>query len=208
MNKAAVIVFSTAASNVIPMGSKTTSLSFALAVDNITYNEGWTRIDLALSLAYDEYFSGKDETQKLIILLTDGIQTRGDSMSPAYIPIEVTAERFRSKSARIIAVTIGQNINMREMRTVTEREEDIFRVTEFNDLVANADAISKTSCVNARKLSSYLFLPDSALELSSMPPIHCFCCCFVLLLFFLFLFLFLKGDGDLKSILWSFDVIG
>ena len=195
VNKAAVIVFSTAASNVIPMGSETTSLSFALAVDNITYNRGWTRIDLALSLAYDEYFSGKDETQKLIILLTDGIQTRDDSMSPAYIPIEVTAERLRSKSARIIAVTIGQNINMREMRTVTEREEDIFRVTEFNDLVANADAISKTSCVNARKLSSYLFLPDSALELSSMPSIHCFCCCFVLLVFFCFVFVFEGGWG-------------
>ena len=61
---------------------------------------------------------------------------------------------------------------MTAMRTVTEREEDIFRMTEFNDLVANADIISKKSCVNARKLSSYLFLPNSALELSSISSIQ------------------------------------
>ena len=197
MNKAAVIVFSRAASNVIPMGSETTPLSFALAVDDIPYDAGSTRIDLALRLAYDEYFSGKnaDETQKLIILLTDGKQTR--SKSPAYIPVEVTAELLRSKSARIIAVTIGENIDMTAMRTVTEREEDIFRMTEFNDLVANADIISKKCCVNARKLSSYLFLPNSALELSSISSIQ-------LLFFFFVLFyqcfvsLFLKGDRGPK----------
>ena len=184
MNKAAVIVFSRAASNVIPMGSETTPLSFALAVDDIPYDAGSTRIDLALRLAYDEYFSGKnaDETQKLIILLTDGKQTK----SPAYIPVEVTAELLRSKSARIIAVTIGENIDMTAMRTVTEREEDIFRMTEFNDLVANADIISKESCVNARKLSSYLFLPNSALELSSISSIqllYFFSFCFISVLF-------------------------
>ena len=186
MNKAAVIVFSAAASNVIPMGSETTPLSFALAVDDIPYDAGSTRIDLALRLAYDEYFSGKnaDETQKLVILLTDGIQT--PSNSPAYIPVEVTAELLRSKSARIIAVTIGKNIDMTAMRTVTEREEDIFRMTEFNDLVANADIISKKSCVNARKLSSYLFLPNSALELSSISSIQLlffFSFCFISVLF-------------------------
>ena len=199
MNKAAVIVFSAAASNVIPMGSETTPLSFALAVDDIPYDASSTRIDLALRLAYDEYFSGKNanETQKLIILLTDGIQTRYNSMSPAYIPIEATADLLRSKSARIIAVTIGKNINMTAMRTVTEREEDIFRMTEFNDLVANADIISKKCCVNARKLSSYLFLPNSALELSSISSIQ-------LLFFFFVLFyqcfvsLFLKGDRGPK----------
>ena len=152
VNQAAVIVFSRDASNVVPLGSKKTSLSFASSVDNIPYNRGGTRIDLALRLAYDEYFSADNskETQKLVILLTDGKQTRR-KLSPPYIPIEDTAKILRSKSARIFAVAIGHSVNISEMRMVTEREEDIFQIMEFNDLVAKADAISKTSCVDARK---------------------------------------------------------
>ena len=149
VNQAAVIVFSTQASNVVPLGSKKTSLSFASSVDNILYDQGWTRIDLALRLAYDEYFSAhnSNETQKLVILLTDGKQTPSQS----YIPINDTAQLLRSKSARIFAVAIGHSVDISEMRMVTEREEDIFQIMEFNDLVAKADAISKTSCVDARK---------------------------------------------------------
>ena len=152
VNQAAVIVFSTQASNVVPLGSKKTSLSFASSVDNIPYDQGWTRIDLALRLAYDEYFSAhnSNETQKLVILLTDGKQTRGNFLSTPYIPIEDTAQILRSKSARIFAVAIGHYVNISEMRMVTEREEDIFQIM-FHDLVAKADTISKTSCVDARK---------------------------------------------------------
>ena len=160
VNQAAVIVFSRGASNVLPLGSKKTSLSFATAVDNIPYNRGTTRIDLALRLAYDEYFLAvnSNETQKLVILLTDGIQTRSNSLNPAYIPIENTVELLRQKSARIFAVAIGHNIAMSEMRTVTEKDDDIFLVTEFNDLVAKADAISKTSCADSRKHNSGFML--------------------------------------------------
>ena len=152
INQAAVIVFSTQASNVVPLGSKKTLVSFASSVDNIPYDQGWTRIDLALRLAYDEYFSAhnSNETQKLVILLTDGKQTRGN-LSTSYIPIEDTAKILRSKSARIFAVAIGHSVDISAMRMVTERNEDIFRIMEFNDLVAKADVISKTSCVDARK---------------------------------------------------------
>ena len=152
-SRAAVIVFSTQASNEVILGIKNTSLAFALAMDDIPYVRGSTRIDLALRLAYDDYFSSESEnaTQKLVILLTDGKQTRGNSLNPPYIPVENTTALLRSKSARIFAVAIGQNIDMSDLRTITEREEDIFRMTEFNDLVARADEISKTSCLGARK---------------------------------------------------------
>ena len=150
-SQAAVIPFSSKATNDIPLGSKNTSLSFALAVDNIPYDASVTRIDLALRLAYDKYFSSKDwnETQKLVILLTDGKQTN----STSYIPIEDTVQLLRSKGARIYAVTIGSNIDKSAMRAVTENDDDIFQASEFNDLVAKGDTISKTSCVDARELS-------------------------------------------------------
>ena len=153
-SQAAVIAFSSRASNKVTLGSKTTMLSFASAVDNIPYDTGSTRIDLALRLAYDEYLSSGDsnETQKLVILLTDGKQSVYNGMTPPYIPIEVTVQLLRSKAARIFAVTIGDNIDMAAMRTVTEEDDDIFQATEFNDLVAKADSISKTSCIDARKL--------------------------------------------------------
>jgi len=153
-SQAAVIVFSSRASNKVPLGSKNTTLSFASAVDNIPYDAGSTRIDLALWLAYDEYFSSEvsNDTQKLVILLTDGIQSRWRSMNPLYIPINDTVQLLRSKAARIYAVTIGSNINMTTMKAVTEEDNHIFQATEFNDLVAKADSISKTSCVDTREL--------------------------------------------------------
>lgn len=153
-SQAAVIQFSDNASTAISLGSTKTAVSFASAVDNIPYARGWTRIDLALSLAYNEYFSSdvSNATKKLVILLTDGIQSRWTNMNPPYIPIKDTIQLLRSNAARIYAVTIGSNINMLTMKAITEKDDHIFQATGFNDLVAKADAISKTSCVDARKL--------------------------------------------------------
>ena len=154
-SSAAVIPFSSQATNEVRLGSMRTALSFATAVDNIPYDALYTRIDLALNLTFEEYFSPEvsNETQKLVILLTDGIQSQYPGMTPPYIRIEDTIQLLRSKAARIFAVTIGDNIDMAAMRTVTEEDDDIFQATEFNDLVAKADSISKTSCINARKLN-------------------------------------------------------
>ena len=153
-SQAAVIAFSTRASNAVPLGWYNTALSFASAVDNITYDAGYTRIDLALHLAYKEYFSSQysNETQKQVILLTDGEQTRLSGMTPSYIPIEDTVQLLRSKAVRIVAVTIGNNTDMSAMRAITKEDDDIFQATEFNDLVEKADLISKKSCVDAREL--------------------------------------------------------
>ena len=155
-SQAAVIPFSYQASIAVPLGSTKTALSFASAVDNIPYDAGSTRIDLALRLAYDEYFASEDsnDTQKLVILLTDGKQTHSSS----YIPISDTVKLLRSKAARIFAVTIGNNIDMSSMRAVTEEDDHIFQAAEFNDLVAKADLISKTSCVDARELFILYFI--------------------------------------------------
>ena len=157
-SSAAVIPFSSQATNEVLLGSMRTALSFATAVDDIPYDALYTRIDLALRLAYDEYFLSEDsnKTQKLVILLTDGIQSNFPGMTPPYIPIEDTIQLLRSKAARIFAVTIGDNIDMTAMRAVTEEDDDIFQATEFNDLVAKADSISKTSCIDARKLSYFI----------------------------------------------------
>ncbi|XP_078351498.1 polycystin family receptor for egg jelly-like isoform X1 [Oculina patagonica] len=150
-SQVAVIVFSNHASNEIQLGSSGTALSFATAVDNTPYFEAFTRIDLALRLAYDEYFltESSNETERLVILLTDGKQTRNDFMTPDYIPIEDTVQLLRSKSARIFGVGIGDSVDLTEMRIVTEQEDDIFLATEFNELVAKADFIAKTTCAVA-----------------------------------------------------------
>ncbi|XP_020614869.1 matrilin-2-like [Orbicella faveolata] len=170
-SQAAVIAFSTNVFNAVPLGSKNTTLSFASAVDNIPYFNGHTRIDLALRLAYDKYFSSEDtnETQKLVILLTDGKQTH----SYSYIPIEDTVQLLRSKAARIYAVTIGSNIDMRAMRAVTEEDDDIFQASEFNDLVAKADTISKTSCVDALQTQGITFCSIDPEMTNCEFPAHC-----------------------------------
>lgn len=152
-SRAAVIVFSSKATNVITLGTKKTTLSFANAVDNIPYDQALTRVDLAMDLIYNTYFgsSNSNETQRLVILLTDGKQTRNNYMSPAYIPIEGTVQLLRSKGARMFAVGIGSSVDITEMRLVTEQEDDIFLPEGFNDLIAKSDVIAKTTCAVARK---------------------------------------------------------
>ncbi|KAJ7330792.1 hypothetical protein OS493_021724 [Desmophyllum pertusum] len=174
-NQAAVIVFSDQASNEIPLGSKKTALSFAVAVDNIPYAARSTRIDLALRMAYDEYFStgSSNGTQKLVILLTDGIQTKRSRMTPPYIPIEGTVQLLRSKAARIFAVAIGSGVKLSEMRTVTEKDDDIFLVKEFNDLVTQADSISKTSCVDALETQGITVCSADPEMTNCNFPAHC-----------------------------------
>lgn len=76
-------------------------------------------------------------------------------MTPDYIPIEDTVQLLRSKSARMFAVGIGDSVDLTEMRIVTEQEDDIFLATEFNELVAKADLIAKTTCAVARKCVFY-----------------------------------------------------
>ncbi len=154
-SQAAVIAFSSQASNDVPLESGKTALSFATAVDNIPFAALETRIDLALRLAYDEYFSSasSNENQKLVILISYGIQTQFNGMTPPYIPTTDTVQLLRSKAARIFAVTTGSNVDMADMRAVTEADDDIFQTTEFNDLVAKAESISKASCVDARKFN-------------------------------------------------------
>ena len=132
-----------------------TAMSFATAVDKIPYFQAFTRIDLALRKAYDEYFStSSNETQRLVILLTDGKQTRNDFMTPAYVPILNTVQLLRSKSARIFAVGIGPSVDLTEMRMVTEQQDDMFLATEFSDLVSKAD--TKTMHAVVRKFISKL----------------------------------------------------
>ena len=68
-----------------------TAMSFATAVDKIPYFHAFTRIDLALRKAYDEYFStSSNETQRLVVFSTDGKQTRNEFMTPEYVPISDT----------------------------------------------------------------------------------------------------------------------
>lgn len=126
-------------------------------MDNIPYFEAFTRIDLALRLVYDEYFltDSSNKTERLVVLLTDGKQTRNDFMTPAYVPIEDTVQLLRSKSACMFAVGIGDSVDVTEMRIVTEQEDDIFLATEFNELVAKADLIAKTTCAVARKCANF-----------------------------------------------------
>lgn len=158
-SRVAAIVFSNHASNEIQLGEMKTAMSFATAVDKIPYFQAFTRIDLALRKAYDEYFStSSNETQRLVILLTDGKQTRNDFMTPGYVPILDTVQLLRSKSARIFAVGIGPSVDLTEMRMVTEQQDDIFLATEFNDLVSKADTIAKTTCAVVRKFISKLFV--------------------------------------------------
>ena len=90
-SRVAAIVFSNHASNEIQSGEMKTAMSFATAVDKIPYFEAFTRIDLALRKAYDEYFStSSNETQRLVVFLTDGKQTRNEFMTPEYVPISDT----------------------------------------------------------------------------------------------------------------------
>ena len=121
---------------------------FLAAVDKLPLFGYTTRIDKALNMAKSEMFKaengGRPNVPKLIILLTDGRQTKdADAMNPGDI-----AEELRKSGIKLIVIGIGKYVNVTELLQMAGHPSNVYEVSNFDQLASREfiERISESSC--------------------------------------------------------------
>ena len=155
--RAGVITFSWHAEHSIKLRDHFTTQGFQEAVDRLPLFGHTTRIDKALNLAGEELFNpengGRPNVQKLIILLTDGSQTKdADAIDPGDI-----ADKIRKSGTKVIVVGIGNSVNKAELLHVANGESNLYLAKDFNELKSPTFTanIAQVSCVKGKKNIKY-----------------------------------------------------
>ena len=155
-SRAAVVLYSTRATVSFKFGAYTNPETFRKAVMALKHERGFTRIDLALINAYYFVFRGNTRflVPKLIFVLTDGEQTKTGS----YTPLNRASSRLKKEGVRIIAIGIGKNVNMDELKQITSSEKDIIVAKTFDDLSQFLSPLLKTACDDV--VGEFVFYAD------------------------------------------------
>ncbi len=147
-SRVAVITFNSKAAINVRFSDLKTAADFKLAVDNLPRPRGKTRIDIALKLARDELLQSKNGARvnvpKLLVLLTDGTQTRtADAVDPA-----IVAAELRQLGVRLVVIGIGKNVNTQELLHMAGQKSNFYQASNFNELKSPAfvESVSKAGC--------------------------------------------------------------
>ena len=144
-SQAAMVLYSTTASVKARFGEYATMEEFAKAVDALPHERGQTRIDRALDLAATDIFpEARAGVPKLALLITDGRQTQASDakgLREAYEPL-------RKAGVRVLVLGIG-SVDQNELRLVTETDDDIVVVTEFQDMLLKIGDVISRACLLA-----------------------------------------------------------
>ncbi|XP_032218274.2 uncharacterized protein LOC116601510 isoform X2 [Nematostella vectensis] len=127
-------------------------VAFEKAVDDAPYMKGRTRLDRALVKAVELVRGGRPYVPKVLVLLSDGRQSR----DPGYTPLDQAIKPLIRENIAIRAVGIGKEIDERALQTlVSNRNDYIFRVGSFDALSKLHRSLSQSICstVERRLLS-------------------------------------------------------
>lgn len=145
-SRAAVILYSDQAVKEIDFTSFKNSEDFRNAVEALPQQRGRTRIDKALGLAYRDFFgpggTARQNVQRIAVVLTDGQQTP----DPDAVELDVAADELRRGNVYILAVGIGHMTDRKELRLMTERDQDVYMADSFDDLLNRVGAFAQTAC--------------------------------------------------------------
>ena len=108
--------------------------SFKQAVQNLPQEGSITRIGSALKTAYDKLFTkeygARENVPQILILLTDGKQTRRYN----YIEPSIPAKSLLNAGVLIKAVGVGSYADRQELETIAGSDKEVFMVKNFLSL--------------------------------------------------------------------------
>lgn len=141
-----LISYSSDAQMEVSFQEKADPKEFEEALDRVPHTKGRTRLDKALKLASSQLFTAsggaRSGQRKVMIILTDGRQ----SQDPDTVPLQEAVRPLRQLGVRIYTVAIGDEVDLKELYQVTERNEDVFPVSDFADLANMANDIALKTC--------------------------------------------------------------
>ena len=155
-SRAAIISYGSSAFAVRQLGSRT---EFEESVGSAPMIGGVRRIDRALQNGARQIYSARPSVPKILVLLTAGKQPPG---SPS---LETSARLLRSLGARPFAIAIGGEPDEKELGSLVERPEDVFKIPSFNMLPAAASSLAKEIEENLQQ--GTLFFPVNLEKLNT-----------------------------------------
>ncbi|XP_067022999.1 collagen alpha-4(VI) chain-like [Acropora muricata] len=163
-SRAALVLYSNSASVKAGFDQYPTLEQFHKSVDDLPYEKGFTRIDLALQKANQEVFpQARKGVPKIAILITDGKQTKtADSKG-----LREASEPLRRAGVRVLAVGVGSGVDSDELRLVTESDDDVVVAQSFPDLLVQIGNLTSRACELAGECKS-AHLGGSGLQSGSL----------------------------------------
>ena len=129
-----VVLFSSSSSVAIKLSDYYDIKSFKKAVESLPHEGSITRIGLGLKTAYDKLFTkeygARQNVPQMLILLTDGKQTRKYN----YIEPSIPAKSLINSGVFIKAIGIGPYADRQELQTITGSRKDVFMTRYFISL--------------------------------------------------------------------------
>ena len=151
-SRAGVITFSWHAEHSVKLKDHTDAGSFLNAVDGLPLFGHTTRIDKALRMAKSDMFTAESGARagvpKLIILLTDGSQTKdADAVDPGII-----ADEIRRMGIKLTVIGIGDRVDGKELLHMAGDASNVYRAKSFDQLTSSSfiESVSKSSCQQSK----------------------------------------------------------
>ncbi|KAL9952145.1 hypothetical protein ACROYT_G039355 [Oculina patagonica] len=112
-------------------------------IDNIPFVEGGTKTERALQLAPTDLFSTKGgsrpEVPKILVVVTDGKSENALGVARASMAL-------KQKHVTILAVGIGEEVDMEELLLMASTADDVIRVSTFSALKKQVAEIRDKVC--------------------------------------------------------------
>ena len=122
-----VILYSSSAYIIIPLGSINNFQQLSSAINNITYIGGGTSTDLALDLVPTAFANARinEGIPRVVMLLTDGYSNSPTLTAQA-------AVRVHDDNIQVYSVGIGIGINEAELLTIASDPSFVYRISDFS----------------------------------------------------------------------------
>lgn len=117
------------------------------ALSRISYNQGQSRLDMAMRLAINDLFTASGGARwgvpKVAVILTDGIQTDQSVLQEA-------SKTLRRAGIKVLAIGIGGSIDPNKLRGLVESDNEMVIVSDFDSLLTRAHEIALRTCHDVR----------------------------------------------------------
>lgn len=119
-------------------GNNLTADNVKKFVSNLKYMEGWSRFDLAMSVAEDELFSGasgmRNGIPKILLVLTSSTQERNQGPTT---PLSAASQGLRDRDVSIYVIGVGDKIEVPELLDLASDYRNVFVTSNFNTLLSS-----------------------------------------------------------------------
>lgn len=151
-SRAAVVLYGDTASVHFRFEDSSSSATFVNAVLKMPHKKGGSRMDKAFEVAVKDVFpSGRVGIPKLAFVVSSG-QKASDAKA-----LGVASESLRRAGVKVVALGVGSKVSRDELRSVVDKEEDVWQADSYDQLILERKNISQKLCEEAGKLRGFLF---------------------------------------------------